>query len=397
MALASPRRILPLLASLLLLALTAHWLLARGREQPAVGLVTPALQASEARETPLLEGGPSSERERVGESRPTHARAQEVVPDDAPGIEEPPDGSVWLNQCDLPPDPIESGPASLLLNLIDASSGAPVASRVELWRVDAPGNAAWTDGDQLQLAADVPAGGVRFWSLPEGRYRVVCDVARVDAPPPELELHAPLSERQVTLELPREFELRIRFLDHFGDPYASAEWWEAGGRAIAPAPHVARSRSPRDLVGYSVSEGLGWSNAPGVHTLGGPQPPEGFSLGRQRECSRAQSVVRVLRLRAPDGALVEVEVPARSEGDVELVAVGLPPDLAASCVRLPDGSASTAHVEALGLARTLDDLAGDWIEAPIRITAEWTGFEAHASTWRPADGELPWILLQPLE
>lgn len=371
--------------ALVLVALATSWLLApRARPRADVGpqVVAPAKRGDEPRPAVAV---------REVARDPLESPTPEPQVEDE--LDAPPEAWVEVAEDELPPDPVEFGPAALSLRLIDARSGAPVASRVELWRVEAPGNAGWTAGDQLQLAADVPLEGARFANLPEGRYRAVCDAARFDQPPPAFELRAPHGEVEVALEMPRAFELRVRFVDRFGEPYASAEWWQEGARPVEPAPHRTRARAPRGVEVWVDSEVLMWSGDPELHGLGGPQADGGWSLGRQRERSRGERLVRVLRLRAPDGALAEVEVPARAEGDLALVAVGLPDDLAASGVRLPDGRASAARVSALGLARAV----ADWRRAPVLITAELAGFAAHAGEWRPEQGDLPWILLEPLE
>ncbi len=299
-----------------------------------------------------------------------------------------------LQESELPPYPPESGPASLTLRLVDARDGASVASGVEPWRVDAPGNADWSPGDQLQATVDVPPDGVRLTGLPEGRYRAACASALASREPPEFELSAAHTSVALELELPREYELCVRFVDRFGEPYPSAEWWLEGARPATAATAVRSARSPRDESVVMVRATAWASRRRQSGRLDGPQPERGFALGRQHECARGQTVVHVLRLRAPDGALAELVLPQDASGDVCFVVVGVPSEVAAARVRLPDGRPSVAQVEALGLACGCTDPAREWRTASVRLRAELTGFASVDAEWRPVDGELPWILLQ---
>jgi hypothetical protein len=304
-----------------------------------------------------------------------------------------------LDAADLPPDPTQTGPASLTLRLFDAHSGEPCASRVELWRVDAPQNDGWSAGDQLQASVEVDLDGARIPDLPEGRYRAACERAAASQELPEFEVRAPHTAIELWVEQPGEFELRVHFVDRFGEPYPEVEWWEEHWRSIEPPAAARRSRSPRH------EHGLIWDHSI-FHSFrvdfGRPSPAQrvvpsedGILLGRHRACTRERGLRPVLRLRAPDGALGELEVPALGDGVVRFVVVGLPADVAASRVRLPDGRPSAAAVEALGLALLCADPERDWRSATVRLKAELEGFQGVELTWSASLGELPWILLEP--
>lgn len=390
----NPRRFLPLLAALVLLALGAVWVLTRGRAaQPELRPAPRAVQDAAGRQAPSFHGEASSVREPVDAPRP----AQEGTPASVEELAPPPEEWVLEDESDRPPDPVESGPASLFLRLIDAHSGDAIASRLELWRIEAPGNADWSAGDQLQLTADVPAEGARFPSLPEGRYRASCARADGGSVLPEFEVRAPHTEVELALELPGDFEVRVHFLDRFGVPYPSAHWWPIRMRLVDPPTAV---RSPREQRGAS---GSSWSHSMAVSFAGQAsmqevvQTAEGLLLGRFSTASRECGFVPVMRLRAPDGALAEIEVPAQADGDLLFVAVGLSPDVAAARVRLPDGRASAAQVEALGLGLPCEDPGRAWRSAPVHLRADLAGFASVDLQWRAADGELPWILLEPLD
>jgi hypothetical protein len=58
-----------------------------------------------------------------------------------------------------PPDPLEPGSSTLELTLLEQDSGAPFASEVVLWRLDAPANGYWTAGDQDVARAEVGREG----------------------------------------------------------------------------------------------------------------------------------------------------------------------------------------------------------------------------------------------
>jgi hypothetical protein len=389
----SARGGLAVVAVLLAAALALRWLAVPSPGVPVRAAAVPVEFGDGGPEQVELREPAPQVQERV-DPPATHPAAEEEPP--AQGVLEE---LRMLDAADLPPDPTQTGPASLTLRLVDAHSGEPLASRVELWRVDAPQNDGWSAGDQLQATVEVTRDGAWLADLPEGRYRAACERAAANQVLPEFELRAPHTSIELALERPLEFELRVHFVDRFGEPYASAEWWEQHVRMLEPASAARRSRSPRVLPGsiwglsFQHSFAFDFEQPRPRQTV--VQSDDGILLGRHRACTRERGLRPVLRLRAPDGALGELEVPALGDGVVRFVVVGLPADVAASRVRLPDGRPSAAAVEALGLALLCADPERDWRSAPVRLKAELEGFQGVELTWSASLGELPWILLEP--
>ena len=105
------------------------------------------------------------------------------------------------------------GAATLRLRLRADPGGGAAAMRVRLWRLGVPEDAAYSEGDELRAALDVPEEGVTIERLPAGRYRVQCLDAR-DAPdPPEFGISDGVNERDVEVPVRRGFRLRLRIVD----------------------------------------------------------------------------------------------------------------------------------------------------------------------------------------
>ncbi|MHC4380296.1 MAG: hypothetical protein ACYSU1_04310, partial [Planctomycetota bacterium] len=81
-------------------------------------------------------------------------------------------------------EPVESGDCALDLRIFDAHTSQPVASSIQLWRLDVPASSTWSEGDQLQLSSEDPRGVFHLSDLPEGEYRVYSLSARRGASSP---------------------------------------------------------------------------------------------------------------------------------------------------------------------------------------------------------------------
>ena len=294
------------------------------------------------------------------------------------------------------PDPVELGPAALDLRLTDARSGEPVASHVELWRIDAPGNEHWTDGDQLQDQAHVPVEGWLLTRLPEGRYRLVCHAQAWDAQPPEIAVSAPRTRLDVAIELPRAFRVRVVVRDRYGRLVPTVFFGRERIETLEVSEPWRFERLPRE--GDMMWETVGWSDlGPALESSEGPQAEDGFDLGLYAGATRGQPERSVLALRTPEGARVCVRVPARADGDVHLVAVAVPRAEVADRVRMPGGGPAQAEVSVTGWAQpaTPATPGGGWERAPLEIRARLEGYRGVELAWTVAQGELPWVELQP--
>jgi hypothetical protein len=379
------RWLVAIVLGLALVVLGAMWFL-RPRHAGAAAPDAPvAGPDADAAERPLLEPL-EAEREGTAASSDPEEAVEQVVEDLPPEeeLEEP-----WL------PDPVQLGPAMLDLRLVDSRTGDPVGSFVQLWRIDAPGNESWTEGDQLQQQAQVPAEGWLFTQLPEGRYRLVCHAQAWDAQPPEVTVTAPRTRLDVPIEVPARFRVRVVVCDRYGQLVPRVTLESDGSEELAVSAPWRFERQPRGqevvFTDESVSEEAWWSSEEQS------QPAEGVDLGLHGGATRGAPRLRVLTLSTPDGGRVRVRVPSRGEGDVRLVAVALPVDEVAARVRFPGGAPAQAEVEVFGQA--VEQEPGPpgqgWQQAPVQIQARLEGYQPVHASWTAAAGELPWIELEP--
>lgn len=329
------------------------------------------------------------------------ATAEPALPERAEVERSEPEAEpVAQEELDEPPeeeadsDPVQLGPALLDLRLIDARTDEPVASQVELWRIDAPGNDAWTDGDQLQQSAHVPVDGWVFTHLPEGRYRLVCDAAVWNAQPPEITVSAPRTQLDVPIEVPVSFRVRVVVRDRYGRLVPGVLVQREQPRLLQLSEPWRFDRAPREGFADYVSEEVSVDLPPRASV--GPQSEDGFDLGGFRGAQRGSHQVQGFVLETPDGARVHVAIPTQAEGNVDLVAVAVPPGDVLPGVRVPAGADGEPMVEVVGEAVAAErglPLDG-WDHAPVRILVGLAGCESKVVSWTVADGDLPLIELE---
>ena len=298
-----------------------------------------------------------------------------------------------------PPDPVQLGSAALDLELVDAATEQPVASYVELWRIDAPENEHWTAGDQLQAQAQVPVEGWLFTKLPEGRYRLVCHAQAWGEAPAEVEVRAPLTRFSLAIALPREFRVRLDVRNRFGVQVPSLSLATAGWEALDSQDAWRGERGVKSAAGTAVGFGSFSASRAGARRWTSPtsQPPEGFDLGVFREADRVTHRREVREYRTPDGCRLSVRIPPRCDSDLDLVVVALSTAEVEPLVRVPPGWAGQLELSVVGNAmeREASLLGVGWERAPVKLRVDGPGLRKFSDTWRAADGELPSILLKP--
>jgi len=289
---------------------------------------------------------------------------------------------------------IDVGSTTLKVVAVD-TDGAIVASHVELWRIDAPGNEHWTGGDQLQAQAFVPIEGWLFTRLPEGRYRLVCHAQVFDEAPLEVVVLAPRTRLDVPIRVPRSFRIRVAVRDRFGRLVPSV-FLGSETTSLALDEPWRFERAPRDPNQVQILEDIEIASE-SIFSSEGPQPAEGFDLGSYREADRGARRRLRLVLKTLDGATVKVRVPTRSDRDLDLVAVAVPASDVAAGVRLPGGGLAQARVSVTGWARprVAGLPGGGWERAEVEIQARQEGYRPASLTWTAETGELPWITLEP--
>jgi hypothetical protein len=146
---------------------------------------------------------------------------------------------------------VERGDCAISLRVLDAETEQPVASTVDLWRLDAPGNEHWTAGDQLQATADVPVEGARIEALPAGVYRPVCLAARYSAEdPPPVRVEGALTEVTFRILVPRKFDAH--------DPIKGRRSRDAGGYLGATAASKFYAEHQMKILSLDHANQLYW-------------------------------------------------------------------------------------------------------------------------------------------
>lgn len=376
----------PVLVLLLALALLAVGYLAlRGLEGDEEPLSVAGLPAGPGRtapedppeEVPLVrpEGdraGPGGAGEDQG------GRIGSAVP-----VEEDP----WLSpeeEAAAPPDPILRGNGILVLRLRNRASAMPVESTVHLWRIGAPANDAWSEGDQLQAEAFVGEQGYQFPGLPEGRYRAVILAQRYASPDPyEFQVTGTFMRVDLPVDLPQERPVHCRVYDAKGQPITSTRSVR-GRAAMGERDPTPAWLTPRRLLssGKSRAPRGGVPPRPRIpEPRGGvplsARPRSGFPLGSFREDSRCQANSEPVLLRIEGGCDVEVRVDGGLAG-TSYAGVSVDPSPLEALVLLPDNRparAEGAWVRVTSLARPLSQELGarPWERIPIQVRAVCAG------------------------
>lgn len=246
-----------------------------------------------------------------------------------------------------PPDPVEHGRARLVVTV--DSTGAPHQGSLslQLWRLGAPGNALWREGDQLQAEGDVEDRLASFENLPEGMYRISSKHARVDGEdPPAFVVRGARTEVRVTLDLPRAFPVWLRVVDGDGHLVTRGLRTIGGGSTY----EVLETR-PAWLNGRVLREAdeidedcAGMSCACGCSGEGNDSPPapvvadeHGFPWGSHLESSRCTSWSSTDELLVDDCNGVTVHVHSDDGHELTYHAVALAEEVLVREVYLADG------------------------------------------------------------
>ncbi|MCK6458603.1 MAG: hypothetical protein L6Q95_01755 [Planctomycetes bacterium] len=240
-------------------------------------------------------------------------------------------------------DPVERGECAIFLRVLDAKTEQPVASTVDLWRLDAPGNGDWTAGDQLHVTAEVPAEGARLEGLPAGVYRPVCLAARYssDDPPPFL-IEGALTEVAIRAETPRSLYAYVKVVDPRGVPMPTG-----GVRGGYHRGWTDRERRPAWTTGRLPRGGGVASSLPArVGGRGGtrssstkpvPQPAEGFRLGPFPEDTKKSAVLHYFTVQVEGCGDVRVAVPGTAADGSTFLGLSVPLATVPGDLRMRDG------------------------------------------------------------
>ena len=292
-----------------------------------------------------------------------------------------------------PPDPVGVGDCSLLLALTDEASGAPVASRVLLYRLNAPGNEHWTAGDQLQAMLDVPKEGLWVHGLPQGSYRIHALAQRRGSDDAfRFGVRAETTEKRIAVPMPRRFASFLVIVNERGQPIPTAKLRVGGRFHMYGKPVVPwlRSRKLREPERYATV--LGFGAGCGSYGRCGQRAltagPRGFVLGEFFEDSRSRETSQSLTARLERRTRVRVRRSHSVARDQTWIALSLDPQPIRESVFFPDGSPVPAkRVEIRGDAVLAPDPCPPdfWRRLEVTVRVQMAGYQTLEFGVRPGE------------
>jgi len=306
----------------------------------------------------------------------------------------------WIDPADAPPDPVETGDCSLVLELTSDADGTPCATRFELWRIGEPGNQHWTAGDRRMATLETQDGRATAGYLAAGRYRVTADGQRRETEDPAaFDVQGALTVVALSLPMPRRFHVRLRVYDPAGR-FVLRGLKQSGGASSysrsddRPPSWVQRRTLRKGLLnrGYSAVGGCGCGGG-----RGGKVPIEAvdgtFDMLMVRESARNRSSSSTWYLHPEDGTTVSLHASSDEARDVTFVGVTLPLAELHAAIRLPDGTRAIdagAKIEASCSAVLVPGtgVEPDWRALPIQVRVRLGGY---------ADLDFTHTLAQPLD
>jgi len=339
-------------------------------------------ETSRARRQPAeIEVSVSTEPEEVRSdaSRPVKDPSSEDAPPAETGSEAPPG------------DPVEDGDSSLFLSLTSAESGKAVRSRINLYRLGAPGNEHWFPGDQLQCRVLVPANGVWIHRLPEGLYRIHSEDQRYESDDPfQFDVRGEITERQFAIPMPRQFRVSLVIVDERGQPIQSARrraGFASRSRRRVEIPWL-QERKLRQPERYSIFVGYGSGGRVGGRRRWREVLAErdAFELGQFWENSRSTRRIMPWRFQVADRTEVQVRQRMEPGRDQVWMALSLPARAIEDAIRLPDGRPATAaKITIVGKAVLVPEPApsGFWRTLKVNVQVRLAGFKPLDFTANP--------------
>lgn len=288
----------------------------------------------------------------------------------------------WITEEDSPPDPVQRGSGSVRIVLRDDVTDEVVTSKIQLWRLAAPGNEHWRAGDQRQ--AQGQAGDI-FEGLPVGRYRVhVLGQRTGSEDPPAFVVRGLHAVQTLRVPMPRSFPVRLELYDEDGARIRRARLSSNRGMPRGRSDSTPTWRTARKLrSGAHVFRSFGGWGMGGGHrrgTLWTDADEAGqFTLADIDEPTRVshEPVRHVVRL---DGHnRVDVELEFQAPGTHVLRGVLLPIGPIHDAVLMPDGTRAIDHGAKFDIrSRAVLAKAGDAFrprDVPVHVTVTLLGHD----------------------
>ncbi|MHC4955444.1 MAG: hypothetical protein ACYTGZ_16450 [Planctomycetota bacterium] len=285
---------------------------------------------------------------------------------------------------ETPDDPVERGDRSLFISLTSQETGKPVASTVRLYRLGAPGNEHWTEGDQLQATRNVPVEGLDIHNLPAGRYRIHAEAQRHPSDDPFLfSVRAPTTRVAFALPMPRQFRARLKVYDEHGNLLRKSRYRRGSYNSSSRTVKIPwlRKRKLRNPDLYSIGIGGGVGGASGGRSDRTVEADErGFDLGTFWENPRYERRWRRSRWRFVDRTEVRAR-PQREPGrDHTYMALSVDPAPIRDSVLLPDGrladiTAARFWIHGEAVLAPANARADFWRTLKVKVKVTYDGYE----------------------
>lgn len=283
-------------------------------------------------------------------------------------------------------DPVEPGECTLELTAIHASEGPAFGCEVALFRLGAPKNERWSEGDQclfdrLEVASGkVRSEGTRISNLPAGRYRVAVLQSAPGTPdPPPFEVKGPVTRHTFEFSRPPSAVAYIELFDESGARVQSAQMEFGAYRVKARETRQPSWRRARKWIGPYPLKAL--PRYLSARTEGGraAEPDQlagsaGFVTGSLRLDTFGSSFETPIRFTDSRGSTCTVVVKgSHVEGSRRYVGVLASAQSIANAVvtadgQVPESLASSIVVEAQGAHLQYGSADQAWLDVPIEVS-----------------------------
>lgn len=307
-------------------------------------------------------------------------------------------------------DPVQTGECTLEIKFMDSKDFRPVSGRVQLWRLNAPANERWSNGDQLQVETIARQGLLTIEELPEGQYRLHPLFARKgSSAQAAFTVSGEFTTIDCMVEMPstQDVAVKIYRLDQStflatGEPVETKRLgWSITGRPIDPQW---QQRRIEKATGQPLPQTISQKKGSGSKRPWRKQTVNDLGVRFAELAEGDRQSMRTYRFQLRNGSRESMRLNLEHKGrDTQYVALFLSADELQDCLVFPEGQSpqdlrknfiidSSSVPFNPDSGQTLDS-ALQQVEVEIHFLA--VGFKGVSFKWKPADGPLPKIQLAP--
>lgn len=301
-------------------------------------------------------------------------------------------------------DPVEVGDCALELRCVDALGLLPIDCTVSLFRLLAPANERWGEGDQCVLDLAVPVTGARVEHLPAGRYRVVVHESAENVEDPlEFAVAGNLTSMTFLVTRPTEELAFVAIYDENGTRVDLAELHPGNQRHSFSNPRIRPWRRDRAWIGAGEepSGGIGgggqshWRSKQGRPVR---PTPRGFEVGPFALNSRVARRTATVTFKASDGARCDAAISGAHTGELRrYVGVFVSRRAILEKIETPDGVPASDlgdRITITSFAAPRDEQRGErsYLTIPVTVTIDFPRYERLSTTFQ-LEGGLPTLRL----